>query len=55
MPAPCPRHAILGATPAATGSYIHRQQSTASSVESYNSQRERALWDWLEQVERTAN
>ena len=45
--------AVLGATPAATGAYIHREQATASSAESYDTDRERALWDWLEQVQRT--
>lgn len=45
--------AVLGATPASTGAYVHRKQATASSAESYDADRERALWDWLEQVQRT--
>ncbi|MGO2110878.1 MAG: SDR family NAD(P)-dependent oxidoreductase [Pseudoclavibacter sp.] len=45
--------AVLGVTPAATGAYIHRKQVMASSAESYDTDRERALWDWLEQVQRT--
>lgn len=47
--------AILGVTPAATGAYIHRTKATASSAESYDADRERALWDWLEQVPRTTS
>lgn len=46
-------NAILGVTPAATGAYIHRNKATASSTESYDADRERALWNWLEQVLRT--
>ena len=42
--------AVLGVTPAATGAYIHRTTVTASSAESYDPDRERALWNWLEQV-----
>ncbi|MFJ7997927.1 SDR family NAD(P)-dependent oxidoreductase [Streptomyces sp. NPDC096310] len=42
--------AVLGVTPAATGAYIHREKVTASSTESYDTDRERALWNWLEQV-----
>ncbi|RKS08478.1 hypothetical protein DFP74_4180 [Nocardiopsis sp. Huas11] len=45
--------AVLGAAPAATGAYIHRKQATASSAESYDTDRERALWNRLEQVQRT--
>lgn len=41
---------ILGVTPAPTGSYIHRTRATASSAESYDADRERALWDWMEQA-----
>lgn len=41
---------ILGATAAPNGAYIHRTAATPSSVESYDTDRERALWDWLEQV-----
>lgn len=41
---------ILGGTPAPTGSYIHRTQVTASSAESYDADREWALWDWMEQA-----
>ncbi|MGJ9422918.1 SDR family NAD(P)-dependent oxidoreductase [Aeromicrobium sp. CF3.5] len=42
--------AILGGTPAETGSYLHRRKTMASSAESYDTDRERALWSWLEQV-----
>ncbi|MCW2786221.1 MAG: short-chain dehydrogenase [Marmoricola sp.] len=45
---------ILGVTPAETGTYIHREKVVASSVESYDSDRERELWDWLETVSRTS-
>lgn len=41
---------ILGATSAPSGSYIHRTQSTASSAESYDADRERALWEWMERA-----
>jgi hypothetical protein len=41
---------ILGLTPAPTGAYIHRTRATRSSAESYDAERERILWDWLEQV-----
>ncbi|MGJ9413371.1 SDR family NAD(P)-dependent oxidoreductase [Aeromicrobium sp. CF4.19] len=41
---------ILGGTPAETGSYVHRTRTMASSAESYDTDRERALWNWLEQV-----
>lgn len=41
---------ILGVTSAPTGSYIHRTQATASSAESYDATRERALWDWMERA-----
>lgn len=47
--------AVLNVTPAATGAYIHREGATASSAESYDVERERALWNWLEQVQRTTN
>lgn len=40
---------ILGVTSAASGAYIHRTKTTASSAESYDSTREEALWNWLEQ------
>lgn len=46
---------ILGVTSAATGAYIHRHKATPSSAESYDTNRERALWDWLEQVPQTIN
>ncbi|GAA3851557.1 SDR family NAD(P)-dependent oxidoreductase [Streptomyces sedi] len=42
--------AVLGTTPAATGAYIHRTKAVPSSKESYNPERERSLWDWLEQL-----
>ena len=42
--------AILSVTPAATGAYIHRKKATASSIESYDTDRERALWNWLERA-----
>lgn len=45
---------ILGVTTAPTGSYIHRTRVTASSAESYDTDRERVLWDWMEQVARQA-
>ncbi|MEV7424584.1 hypothetical protein [Streptomyces sp. NPDC091212] len=54
-PAPAGRKladAILGATPAPTGAYIHRTKAMPSSTESYNSDREHALWNWLEQLPR---
>jgi NAD(P)-dependent dehydrogenase (short-subunit alcohol dehydrogenase family) len=41
---------ILGVTSAPTGSYIHRTHATASSAESYDEDRERVLWDWMEQA-----
>lgn len=44
---------VLGATPAAAGAYNHRKQAVATSSESYDIDRERALCDWLEQVQRT--
>lgn len=43
---------ILGNTAAATGSYIHRTRVTLSSKESYDADREEALWTWLENVAR---
>lgn len=39
---------ILGVTPAPTGSYIHRIKTASSSAESYDADREGALWNWLE-------
>lgn len=47
--------AVLGVTPAATGAYIHREKVAASSTESYDTDRERALWNWLEQVPLTTS
>lgn len=47
--------AVLGVTPAATGAYIHREKVAASSTESYDADRERALWNWLEQVPLTTS
>jgi NAD(P)-dependent dehydrogenase (short-subunit alcohol dehydrogenase family) len=41
---------ILGLTPAPTGAYIHRTRATRSSAESYDAEREKVLWDWLEKV-----
>ena len=46
---------ILGVTPAESGAYIHRKKAMASSAESYDTDRERVLWSWLEQVSRTTN
>ncbi|OZM71222.1 short-chain dehydrogenase [Amycolatopsis antarctica] len=43
--------AILGVTTAATGAYIHKTKVAASSTESYDTHRERILWNWLEQVD----
>ncbi|MGC4938556.1 SDR family NAD(P)-dependent oxidoreductase [Kribbella sp. DT2] len=43
---------VLGVTPAGTGAYIHRTKATASSAESYDIDRERELWNWLEVVAR---
>ena len=45
---------ILGVTPAETGTYIHRRKAMASSAESYDIDRERELWDWLEKVPRAS-
>ena len=43
--------AVMGDTSASTGDYIHRERVMASSFdESYDVDRERALWDWLERV-----
>ena len=42
--------AILSVTPASTGAYIHKTKVTASSTESYDTGRERELWNWLEQI-----
>ncbi len=39
---------VLGRVSAPTGSYIHRTRTMRSSAESYDSDRERALWEWLE-------
>ena len=47
--------AILSVTPAATGAYIHKTKATVSSSESYDADRERALWTWLEQVPRATD
>ncbi|MGO2049723.1 MAG: SDR family NAD(P)-dependent oxidoreductase [Microbacterium sp.] len=44
--------AVMGDTSASTGDYIHRERVMASSDESYDVDRERALWDWLERVQR---
>jgi NAD(P)-dependent dehydrogenase (short-subunit alcohol dehydrogenase family) len=41
---------ILGVTPAPTGAYLHRTRTMASSPASYDADRERTLWDWLEQM-----
>ncbi|MEV0616459.1 SDR family NAD(P)-dependent oxidoreductase [Nonomuraea sp. NPDC050404] len=41
---------ILGVTDAPTGSYIHRTAPARSSAESYDADREQALWDWMEQA-----
>ena len=46
---------ILGVTPAQTGTYIHQRKAMASSAESYDIDRERELWDWLEKVPRTSH
>lgn len=46
---------VLGLTPAPTGAYIHRTRTTASSAESYDAERERALWDWMEQASGSAD
>ncbi|QIP72667.1 SDR family NAD(P)-dependent oxidoreductase [Streptomyces sp. VN1] len=54
-PAPAGRKladTILGATAAPTGAYIHRTKAMPSSTESYNPDREHALWNWLEQLPR---
>ncbi|WP_320772710.1 SDR family NAD(P)-dependent oxidoreductase [Streptomyces sp. CRN 30] len=40
---------VLGHTNAPTGSYIHRTKAMRSSAESYDADREQALWEWLEQ------
>lgn len=40
---------ILGVTPAPSGAYIHKTKTTRSSAESYDTDREHALWTWLEQ------
>jgi hypothetical protein len=39
-----------GRTAAPSGSYVDRTRVTPSSAESYNVQRERTLWDYLEAV-----
>ncbi|WP_380168410.1 SDR family NAD(P)-dependent oxidoreductase [Jannaschia sp. R86511] len=41
---------VLGTTRAATGSYVHRSRVAPSSDESYDVDREAALWTWLEQA-----
>ncbi|MCD0446557.1 SDR family NAD(P)-dependent oxidoreductase [Glycomyces sp. A-F 0318] len=41
---------VLGDTAAATGSYVHRARVAASSKESYDAEREEALWTWLERA-----
>lgn len=41
---------VLGVTPAASGAYIHRTKAAPSSTESYDPDRERALWNWLEHL-----
>jgi NAD(P)-dependent dehydrogenase (short-subunit alcohol dehydrogenase family) len=41
---------VTGRTPAPSGSYVDRIRVTPSSGESYNVERERALWDYLETV-----
>jgi NAD(P)-dependent dehydrogenase (short-subunit alcohol dehydrogenase family) len=46
---------VLGLTPAPAGAYIHRTYTTASSAESYDAERERDLWDWMEQASRSAD
>lgn len=40
---------VLGRTDAPTGAYIHRTRAMSSSAESYDADRERGLWEWLEQ------
>ncbi|WP_433461731.1 SDR family NAD(P)-dependent oxidoreductase [Spirillospora sp. CA-128828] len=42
--------AVLGRTTAPSGSYIDRTRAVPSSDESYDTTRERALWDFVEQV-----
>jgi hypothetical protein len=39
---------ILETSCAPTGSYLHRTKTMRSSAESYNTDREEALWDWME-------
>ncbi|NJQ05428.1 SDR family NAD(P)-dependent oxidoreductase [Streptomyces lonarensis] len=39
---------VLGTTTAPTGSYVHRDRTMRSSVESYDAAREQELWAWLE-------
>ncbi|BBH63337.1 putative dehydrogenase/reductase [Actinoplanes sp. OR16] len=41
---------VTGRTAAPSGSYVDRTRVTPSSNESYNVERERALWDYLETV-----
>lgn len=45
---------VLGDVPAPSGAYIHRTRPTSSSRESYDVDRERALWNWLERVPTTS-
>jgi NAD(P)-dependent dehydrogenase (short-subunit alcohol dehydrogenase family) len=40
---------ILGTSRVPPGSYLHRTKTMRSSAESYNTDREEALWDWMEQ------
>lgn len=47
--------AILGVTVSPTGAYIHKTKTMASSKESYDAERESALWTWLEQVQSPIN
>ncbi|GAA0240260.1 protochlorophyllide reductase [Cryptosporangium japonicum] len=41
---------VLGATAAPTGSYVDRTAPALSSGESYDPERERALWEYLERI-----
>lgn len=42
--------AVLGHTSAPSGSYLDRTRVVPSSEESYDPDRERALWDYLEHI-----